>query len=252
MAANKVVILTGASRGIGLAIAHYLLKQSCRVVTVARSREPMDKLSKQYPGQVEVLAGDLSDLSLGQKAADLAKSKWQRLDSIIVNHGILDPVKRVANVEAEEWRQLFDVNVFSAIALVKASLPALRESKGSIILCSSGAATGNYATWGAYGASKAVLNHLAQTLAVEEPEVTTLSIRPGVVDTDMQISIRNVHNTNMDAKDAAKFKELKETGGLLKPEQPGHVMAKLALDAPKDLNGKFLSWNDEKLAAFQE
>ncbi|KAH0018426.1 hypothetical protein KCU78_g7164, partial [Aureobasidium melanogenum] len=53
-------------------------------------------------------------------------------------------------------------------------------------------------------------------------------------------------------KDAAKFKELKETGGLLKPEQPGHVMAKLALDAPKDLNGKFLSWNDEKLAAFQE
>ena len=104
--------------GIGLAIAHYLLKQSCRVVTVARSREPMDNLSKQYPGQVEVLAGDLSDLSLGQKAADLAKSKWQRLDSIIVNHGILDPVKRVANVEAEEWRELFDVNVFSAVALV--------------------------------------------------------------------------------------------------------------------------------------
>jgi NADP-dependent 3-hydroxy acid dehydrogenase YdfG len=113
MAANKVVILTGASRGKA-----EQNMESCRVVTVARSREPMDKLSKQYPGQVEVLAGDLSDLSLGQKAADLAKSKWQRLDSIIVNHGILDPVKRVANVEAEEWRQLFDVNVFSAIALV--------------------------------------------------------------------------------------------------------------------------------------
>ncbi|TIA39874.1 NAD(P)-binding protein [Aureobasidium pullulans] len=252
MAADKVIILTGASRGIGLATAHYLLKQSCRVVTVARSRQPMDNLSKQYPGQVEVLAGDLSDLSLGQKAADLAKSKWNRLDGVIVNHGILDPVKRVANVEAEEWRNLFDVNVFSAIALVKASLPALRESKGNIILCSSGAAAGAYSTWGAYGASKAVLNHLAMTLAVEEPDVTTLSIRPGVVDTDMQVSIRETHNTSMDAKDAAKFKELKETGGLLKPEQPGHVMAKLALDAPKDLNGKFLSWNDEKLAAFQE
>lgn len=131
-------------------------------------------------------------------------------------------------------------------------MPALRESKGNIILCSSGAAAGAYSTWGAYGASKAVLNHLAMTLAVEEPDVTTLSIRPGVVDTDMQVSIRETHNTSMDAKDAAKFKELKETGGLLKPEQPGHVMAKLALDAPKDLNGKFLSWNDEKLAAFQE
>jgi NADP-dependent 3-hydroxy acid dehydrogenase YdfG len=104
--------------GIGLAIAHYLLKQKCRVVTVARSKEPMQALSRQYPGQVEVLAGDVSDLSLGKKAADLAQSKWQRLDGVIVNHGILDPVKRIANVEAEEWRQLFDVNVFSAVALV--------------------------------------------------------------------------------------------------------------------------------------
>ena len=131
-------------------------------------------------------------------------------------------------------------------------MPALRDSRGSIILCSSGAATGNYATWGAYGASKAVLNHLAGTLAVEEPNVTTISVRPGVVDTDMQISIRDVHRNSMDAKDAAKFRELKETGGLLRPDQPGHVMAKLALDAPKELNGKFLSWNDDKLAAFQE
>ncbi|CAD0085591.1 unnamed protein product [Aureobasidium mustum] len=135
---------------------------------------------------------------------------------------------------------------------VKASLPALRESKGSIILCSSGAATGAYSTWGAYGASKAVLNHLAMTLAVEEPDVTTLSIRPGTVNSAMQDSIREVHHTQMDAKDTAKFRELKETGSLLEPEQPGHVMAKLALDAPKNLNGMFLSWNDEKLAAFQE
>ena len=90
------------------------------------------------------------------------------------------------------------------------------------------------------------------TLAVEEPSVTTVSIRPGVVDTDMQKSIREVHHTSMDAKDAAKFSELKSTGGLLKPEQPGHVMAKLVLDAPKDLNGQFLSWNDQKLAEFQD
>lgn len=116
-------IVDGHAPGIGLAIAHYLLKQSCRVVTVARSREALEKLSEQYPGQVEILAGDLSDFSLGQKAADLARSKWQRLDGIVINHGILDPVKRVANVDAEEWRALFDVNVFSAVALVSHHLP---------------------------------------------------------------------------------------------------------------------------------
>lgn len=124
---------------------------------------------------------------------------------------------------------------------VQACLPSLRESSGSIILTSSGAATGAYPTWGAYGASKAAMNHLAMTLAVEEPAITTISIRPGVVDTDMQKSIRDVHHTVMDPKDAAKFAELKKTGELLRPEQPGNVMARLSLDAPKDLSGKFLT-----------
>lgn len=82
--------------------------------------------------------------------------------------------------------------------------------------------------------------------------MTTVSIRPGVVDTNMQVSIRDIHASNMDEKDAAKFKELKQSGGLLKPEQPGNVMARLAQDAPKELSGKFLSWNDESLGAFQD
>lgn len=77
------------------------------------------------------------------------------------------------------------------------------------------------------------------TLAVEESEVTTLSIRPGTVDTEMQRELREVHHTAMDKKDADKFASLKSGGKLLKPEQPGHVLAKLAVDAPKELSGKF-------------
>lgn len=68
----------------------------------------------------------------------------------------------------------------------------------------------------------------------------------------MQKEIREVHQNTMDLTDAAKFKELHEEGQLLKPEQPGHVIAKLALEAPKELSGKFLSWNSPELAAFQE
>lgn len=122
---------------------------------------------------------------------------------------------------------------------IKAALPSLRKTKGNIVLVSSGAAVGAYATWGAYGASKAVLNHVATTLAVEEPDVTTTSIRPGVVDTDMQRELREVHHTIMDKKDAEKFATLKSGGKLLTPEQPGHVLAKLAIDSPKELSGKF-------------
>jgi NAD(P)-dependent dehydrogenase (short-subunit alcohol dehydrogenase family) len=83
------------------------------------------------------------------------------------------------------------------------------------------------------------LNHLALTLASEEPEVTTVSIRPGVVDTDMQVEVRG-HKSVMDEKDAEKFRTLFEEGKLLRPEQPGNVMARLAVGAGKELSGKFL------------
>jgi NAD(P)-dependent dehydrogenase (short-subunit alcohol dehydrogenase family) len=119
-------------------------------------------------------------------------------------------------------------------------------------LTSSGASLNAYQGWGAYGAGKAVLNHLALTLAVEEPDVTTVSIRPGVVDTEMQREIREKHNTTMSSKDAEKFAGLKKDGGLLRPDQPGHVIAKLAVGAGKELSGKFLNWNDSSLAQFQE
>ena len=86
---------------------------------VARSREPLEALSKEYPDKVKVLAGDLADFSLGKQAHDLATTTWKRLDGLVVNHGVLEPVKKVAQTEAEEWRQLFDVNVFSAVSMVR-------------------------------------------------------------------------------------------------------------------------------------
>ena len=252
MASSKVVILTGASRGIGLAAAHYLLKQSHKLVVVARSEQPLRDLEKQYPEQVAVLVGDLSDLSLGHKAMELAGQRYSKLDGVIVNHGVLDPVKRLADSTAEEWRAAYDTNFFSAIALAKAALQPLRETKGCMIFVSSGAAANAYPTWGAYGSAKAAMNHLAMTLANEEKDITSIAIRPGVVDTEMQQDIREKHNTAMDASDAKRFAELKSSGGLLKPEQPGHVMAKLVVDPPTALNGKFLSWNAEELKSFQE
>lgn len=89
------------------------------------------------------------------------------------------------------------MNFFSAVSISKAAIPLLRESRGRIILTSSGAAVSAYATWGAYGSSKAALNHLASTLANEESDIVTVAIRPGIVDTEMQRDIREKHNTVM-------------------------------------------------------
>lgn len=85
------------------------------------------------------------------------------------------------------------------------------------------------------------MNHLALTLGDEEPEVTSVSIRPGMVDTEMQRALREDHATNLEAQMHSKFTTAYKEGKLLKPEQPGHVMAKLVLDAPKALSGRFLS-----------
>jgi NAD(P)-dependent dehydrogenase (short-subunit alcohol dehydrogenase family) len=96
-----------------------------------------------------------------------------------------------------------------------------------------------------------VLNHLALTLGVEEPDVTTISIRPGIVDTEMQRAIREEHNKTMSATDQQKFHGLHEEGKLVRPEQPGDVIANLALAGEKALSGKFLSWDDASLKEYR-
>ena len=79
---------------------------------------------------------------------------------------------------------------------------------------------------------------MGDTLAVEEPDITTMSIEPGTVDTDMQKDIRGKHSSVMDEKDQKKFMSLHEDGKLVKPEGPGHLMANLILNASKELSGQ--------------
>ncbi|KAL8889795.1 MAG: hypothetical protein Q9215_002983 [Flavoplaca cf. flavocitrina] len=239
---GKTIIVTGASRGVGFAIAEYLISESHNVVLLARTAGPLETLKAKSPAQVSVCAGDLAEYPIAEKSVAIANKDFGQLDGLILNHGILAPATRIADSSPEEWRHCFDVNFFSLIAFVKAALPSLRISNGRVIFTSSGASTKAYSTWGAYGASKAAMNHLNLTLAAEEPSLTCLSIRPGVVDTQMQSDIRNVHSSLMDEKDVAKFQTLHQEGQLLKPEQPGHVIARLALNASRQLSGRFLEY----------
>lgn len=121
-------------------------------------------------------------------------------------------------------------------------MPALRKSKGTLLFTSSGAAVKGTATWGAYSASKAVLNSLARTIAVEEPDVMTLAVRPGVVDTEMQATLRDQHFGKMSQADMERFKGMRERGEMLRPEQPGNVMARCAMEglAGRELSGEFV------------
>lgn len=100
-------------------MAHYLLSHSHKLVLIARTHSALDQLHYQYGSEkVEVLAGDVADPGIAKKAVDLAIERWGRLDGLVVNHGTLDPVKKIADGSVEEWKKAYDINVFSAIGLV--------------------------------------------------------------------------------------------------------------------------------------
>ncbi|KAF6807757.1 short-chain dehydrogenase [Colletotrichum sojae] len=251
--ASKVFIVTGASRGIGLAIAEYLLRDPAhKVVLAARSEDKLRALKEAHPGQVEYAAVDLADLKSIPKIAEAAVGAYGRIDGIVINHGVLEPVTRLANANLEEWKRAYDINVFSGLALVQASLAELRKSKGCVLWVSSGAATGAYTAWGAYGTSKAAMNHLSAHLAVEEPDITSIAMSPGRVDTAMQKVIRDTGKGHMADKDHESFSSAFEKGELFRPEQPGNVMARFVSKPQHDLSGKFIKWQAPELAAYQD
>ena len=97
----------------------------------------------------------------------------------------------------------------------------------------------------AYSVAKAALNHFTRALAAEEPVITTIAVRPGVVDTDMQTTIRRHGATGMPAEIYARFVNYHERDELLPPEVPGCALAVLAFHAPQEWSGAFLAWDSE-------
>ncbi|KAH6885318.1 hypothetical protein B0T10DRAFT_92931 [Thelonectria olida] len=239
--ASKVFIITGASKGIGAAITKYLLDQSHKVVITARSRGPLEELQRSHPDQVQFIDGDMTQSEMPTRLTDLAVSSFGRIDGIVINHGVLEP-KRFADTSIDQWKQLYDVNVFSGIAMAKAGLNELRKSKGCIVWVSSGAATGAYVAWGTYGSAKAVYNSVSAHIAAEEPDITSVAITPGRVNTEMQGVLRSAGKDTMDKAQYETFTEAYDKGTLLRPEQPGHVMAKFVASPLKELSGKFFKY----------
>ncbi|KAI0638152.1 short-chain dehydrogenase [Trametes polyzona] len=257
MAARPVVLLTGASKGLGLAIAKILLETfNANVVTLSRTKTPeLRSLSDAHAESLLALECDVTDDSAVRSSVSRGLEKYKRIDGLILNAGVLEPLGKIASedISLDQWKKHFDVNFFSLITALRATLPELRKSQagGRVVFVSSGAATGGTPSWGPYNAGKAAMNSLCRTLAQEEPDVTSVALRPGMVDTPMQALIRSRGPSTMEAGVLKKFADAYEQGQLVKPEDAGHVIAALSLKAPKSLSGQFVNWNGDECKEFR-
>lgn len=199
------VVLTGASRGLGLAILKLLLENhNARVATLSRSypdalRTVVDKYGKD---RVVAVQGDIGKPEDNSKVVKSAVDAFGGIDSVVLNAGSLDPVGeypnsrgirtllrvtagRLADLPQDALVPYIQANILSTIYLVQAALPHLRkEEQSRVVVVSSGASTGGYAAWGLYSMAKAAQNSLVRTLGCEEQAngVSFYSVRPGVID----------------------------------------------------------------------
>ncbi|KAH8105882.1 short-chain dehydrogenase [Cristinia sonorae] len=258
MARKPVVIVTGASKGIGLAVARILLdKFNSNVVAISRTRTPeLGELHNAHAESLMVHECNVTDTPSLNHAISLAEKKFHHIDGLILNAGVLNPLGKVTSpdVSIDDWKSHFDVNFFSLVAALRATLPALRESSlgGRVVFVSSGAAVSNISGWGPYNAGKAAMNSLCRTIANEEPAVTFVALRPGRVDTPMQAVLRAEGAGTMADTVHQDFVQAHAEGKLVKPEDCGHVIASLALNATKDLTGEFVAWDSEPCKPYRK
>lgn len=245
---QQTVIISGASGGLGAAIAVELAKLGANVVLNARRETLLKETAAKVAeagGKAAVAAGSVTDPQVCAAVVQTAEETFGSVDAIIHNAAVIEPFTTIENADLDQWRSTFEVNLFGALQLTQAALSHLRTAKGRVIAISSGAALRGYPTWGAYGATKAALNHFVLTLSAEEHDITAISMRPGVVNTPMQAKIRSEGADVMPDFLVEKFVDQYESGEILDPEQPGHAAAMLALYAPPDWSGQSLKWDDE-------
>lgn len=251
METNRVVIVTGASQGLGAATAQCLAAKGVAVSLVARSERSLLAVEagiQEKGGASMALQADVADPEACQWIIKKTLDRWGRLDALVNNAGVLGPLAYTTDSDPSAWINTLKVNVMGPYHMSRAALPWLRKMVGRIVNVSSGAATTALAAAGAYCVSKAALNHFTRILSVEESNVVSVSVRPGVVDTPMQTTLRETAPSVMPKDMADYYKNLKNTGDLEPPEIPGRSIAWLALHAPSDWSGRFLSYDDPDIA----
>jgi NAD(P)-dependent dehydrogenase (short-subunit alcohol dehydrogenase family) len=195
---NRIALVTGASRGIGRAVALELARQGAHVVALARTQGALEELDDEIRalgGEATLVPCDLKDFDALDRLGLALFERWRRLDILVGNAGILGPVSPLAHVDPPNWDNVFAINVTANFRLIRSLDPLLRASTdGRAVFVTSGA--GSRATMnayrGPYSTSKAALDALARTYAAETLNTSNVRVmiaNPGPLRTKMRASL---------------------------------------------------------------
>jgi NAD(P)-dependent dehydrogenase (short-subunit alcohol dehydrogenase family) len=182
-----VALITGASQGLGRAVAGELAARRWTLVVDARSGADLETLRSSLPAaDIHAIAGDVTDeahrAALVQQVDALGG-----LDLLVNNASMLGPSPQpeLARYPLDVLRRVYETDVIAPLALVQALLPALKSGRGAILNISSDAAVEAYEGWGGYGSAKAALDQATAVLAVEQPDLDVYAFDPGDMRTQM-------------------------------------------------------------------
>jgi NAD(P)-dependent dehydrogenase (short-subunit alcohol dehydrogenase family) len=184
-----VALITGASRGLGLALARSLAARQSRLVIDARGGDDLDAAASSLGDAPAVVAlpGDVADEGHRRALVDAAV-RLGGLDALVNNASVLGPSPQppLDAYPIDVLEHVYAVNVLAPLRLVQLALPLLVASGGRIVNVTSDAGVEAYEGWGGYGSSKAALEHLSRTLALEHPQTPVYWVDPGDMNTRMQ------------------------------------------------------------------
>jgi NAD(P)-dependent dehydrogenase (short-subunit alcohol dehydrogenase family) len=188
---GRGALITGASKGLGAALAAELARAGARVALVARGEKELQAVAARIRaegGEAHAFPADIGDKRAIHAIAGAAAAVVGPIDVLVHNASTLGPtpLRLLLDTECEDFAAVLETNLIGPFRLTRviAGAMALRGS-GVVVHVSSDAAIAAYARWGAYGVSKAALDHLNRTWAAEVPEVRFFSVDPGEMDTEM-------------------------------------------------------------------
>ena len=190
---GRLALVTGASRGIGAAIAEALAAEGAHVVLTARTAADLEQVEERIHaagGSATIAPLDLTEQeSIGRLASAIA-GRWEKLDMLVLNAALLGQLGPVAQIDGKEFSKVLTLNLLAQQALIAAFDPMLRRSEaGRVLAVTSSVGAAPRAYWGAYGASKAALDTLTLAYGQEVGNVTGIRVAivdPGATATQMR------------------------------------------------------------------